>query len=824
EQRTVTDEVFPLARPRSIRSSAVDSAEAHRFYGPSFDQARMMGVPEVFFRGFFGSGVRLAIFDTGIKPGHVAVEHLRIAAQHDFLSGDNFRASSSAGGWQPSTVENLRYFGLAKDPALHDQPGSGTLHLAFAADSFAYGYSSPRRGLFVTASDDFGASWSDPEPLALSQRASQASFHSFENLRFAGRGPVSWLAWNDIGYAYSGGLAAYIFLSWHRAGTWRGTPISLGAGRYPSLQHDGDTLRLAYVSADSVVNFLAGLADSTAPDPDWLLAADIAAPEALDGLELAAAAGRVTIIGTGLRTGRILQFRSDNGGLGFGPAEELVSSRAWGAKLCSEDEDLFLFYRDVSEPPFTRLRLLHSPDLGATWQPRPALTDTTLTVGELAVSRDAGRLTLVSGSAGSLWRRVSTDDGLTWSPAELLDTTGFGCQPAIASRAGATRVTWLMRGDDNAGWEPGDTARFSFDQPDHGTRMASIIAGYQQGGIVGIAPGVDLLVAKTELHKVKSGRYYEYDLEEDTYIQALEWAERLGADIVSTSLGYRGWYTDDQFDGKTAPVSVAASLAAERGLVVVTAMGNRDTTRYPLGVPYITAPADAEGVISAGGVERNMLPWRGTGTGPTSDGRTKPELVALSDTVAVCAPDSTGALEGSVGTSCATALIAGACALLKEAHPSWTAESLKAALFSTATRSTQSCTFGFGVPRVDSAFAVYPPEPSVRPVPGDRPWAFPNPYSPARDGRVFFGLDITRPASRARLAVFTASGVLVDTIRLDAELIGRPGRYADIGLLERAGAFWDGTNAAGEPVASGLYLCVLETTFGEGIGKFALVR
>ena len=83
------------------------------------------------------------------------------------------------------------------------------------------------------------------------------------------------------------------------------------------------------------------------------------------------------------------------------------------------------------------------------------------------------------------------------------------------------------------------------------------------------------------------------------YIEALEWADRMGADVVSTSLGYRNWYGDDQFDGKTAPISIAASIAARRGLLIVTAMGNRDSAYYPWPEPYIVAPGDADGVITA---------------------------------------------------------------------------------------------------------------------------------------------------------------------------------------------------------------------------------
>jgi hypothetical protein len=431
-------------------------------------------------------------------------------------------------------------------------------------------------------------------------------------------------------------------------------------------------------------------------------------------------------------------------------------------------------------------------------------------------------------AGGFTYRSRSEDFGRTWTEPGPVDTTGFNTPPVLAAMKDDALALWFKRGDDNAVWEASDTARFSREQSDHGTRMASIIAGYQQGAVVGVAPGVDLLVAKTELHKVKSGRFYEYTMEEDAYVQALEWADRMGASIVSTSLGYRSWYGEDQFDGKTAPISIAASIAAQRGLLIVTAMGNRDTSQNPWPEPYIVAPGDAEGVITAGGVEKNMLPWRGTGTGPTSDGRVKPDLVALSDTVAVVSPDSEDYLDGSVGTSCATALIAGACALVKEAHPQWSADSIKAVLFATATRSVKSCTFGFGVPRIDSVFKLYPPEKGIEDVTGDEIGAiFPNPFAPPSQARVYFQVNLTRPASEAVIRIYTVSGALIDTVTLNAALMSRPGRYGDNGdvaLLERLGAFWDGRNEAGKPVAAGLYVAVLQTTFDRHAARFALVR
>lgn len=826
--RTATADDFPLGLADRVHTRSVDTATSHRFYGPSWDQAQMMGVPELFFRGFFGSNVKLAIFDTGLKLTNRGIARARVYKQHDFLSGDNLQSATSAGGWNPATVDGVRFQGLVRDPAatvVQSQSGSNdTMLLAFVADSFAYGFNSPRRALFGSYSTDGGSSWSSPAPLVLSR----AYDHTYENLVLSAHGPVTYVVCNDLAVgSVHQPASASVFIGFFAGTTWTG-PLSLvGAGRYPATAIIGDTLYLGFVTSDSsvtVVKYLVAQAE-----PIQLSTTYIHPGRRLSAPQITAAvSGTVDVVVTTADSGQVLQYRSIDGGATFDQSGVLVASGAARTRIARRGGDLMVVYEDGLSSPFSRLAVLRSTDSGATWQQGADVVDSAFAIGGFSAAADDQAVVLAYESGGMAYRTSTTDLGGSWAAPQALDTTGFNLAPVLASTDGNTVALWFKRGDDQAVWESSDTIKFSREQPQHGTRMASIIAGYQQGGVIGIAPGVDLLVAKTELHKTRSGRFYEYNMEEDTYIEALEWADRMGADIVSTSLGYRAWYGDDQFDGKTAPISIAASLAARRGLIVVTAMGNRDSSYYPWPQSYIVAPGDADGVITAGGVEKNLTPWRGTGTGPTSDGRTKPDLVALSDTVAVVSPDSLDYLDGSVGTSCATALIAGACALVKEAHPTWSADSIIAVMFATASRSTKSCTFGFGVPRVDSIYKLYPPDTGIEDVAGDEiGLIFPNPYRPAEHDKVYFQINITRPAFEARISIFTPSGTLIDTVTLDATVMSRPGRYGDNGdvaTIERVGAVWDGRNQSGKPVAAGLYVAVLQTTFGRGAAKFALVR
>jgi len=806
------DLTVPIDQPESNRSGRkVDTADAHRFYGAAWDQAQMLGVPEIFYQGWFGSGIKLALFDTGLKLKHTAVKRLRIINQYDFISGDNFYITRSNS--LPEPVANLRYLGLVKDPAVNIR--DNTALLCFAADSFNYAYGLPVRAIFYSFSTDGGYNWSTPAPIVLSR----PYYYTYGHLKMASRDSVTYLVYEEVDLHQ--GASPNCYLGWFLYNQWANR-LLIGSGKEPTLVCLLDTLYLAYLKNDSGIAVRKALVSQ--PEPNWLLYKDINFSEPVsEPLILAGPNGVVNLFACTRNSGRIIHWRSVDGGANFTFQTEIASAGAKGLEIFSHpiaESIKFLIYLDKTRFPLTRLKSVRSFDFGSNWDTATTV-DSAITIGGFTLGFDSC-VTLVYESAGFLHRLISNDLGSNWQDNGIIDTSGFCYSPNLA--LDNSFCLWFRRGDDNVFWEDADTLKFSSEQPNHGTRMASIIAGYQPYSLMGIAPGVDLIVAKTEFYKTSSSRAYEYNMEEDTYIQALEWAERCGADVVSTSLGYRGWYRDEDFDGRTAPISIAADLAAKRGMLIVTAMGNRDTTEYPWPKPYIVAPGDAEGVITCGGVEKDLLPWRGTGTGPTADGRIKPDLVALADTVAVVAPDSENFLEGSVGTSCATALIAGCCALLKEAHPNWSAESIKAVLYSTASRSAKSCTFGFGVPRIDSAFKVYPPFHSAKPIPRDQiALIYPNPFIPQEHQNVYFGINLHRPTPQAAITIYTISGIKIKTIELNCDSLTL-GRLTDKKSLEKINAFWDGTNEGNKPVGSGLYLAVLQTTFGRSIAKFALVR
>ena len=339
----------------------------------------------------------------------------------------------------------------------------------------------------------------------------------------------------------------------------------------------------------------------------------------------------------------------------------------------------------------------------------------------------------------------------------------------------------------------------------HGSEVLSLLAADDPGRLVGVAPEAEYLLAKTE------DLVRELPIEEDRWIAGLEWADSMGAQVVNSSLGYNIWddgngYSYDQLDGKTALTSQAAALAAQRGLVVVVAAGNEGDKAWR----YITVPADAEGVIAVGAVQRGAdIIARFSSRGPTADQRIKPDVVAPGGAVIV-ADIRSGGYKTTSGTSFSAPLVSGVCALLLQIHPSWGPQQVLQALRETAEDlgpAGPDTTFGWG--RVSalraSGLDIRAPESKLVGNP------FPN---PAEEGtsRIYFPLQLT-VASQVEVHIFDIGGHLV--ARLPTRWL-EAGDYSQVGQAVR----WD----MPEDLANGLYLYRLIAADLKRAGKIAVVR
>jgi len=197
----------------------------------------------------------------------------------------------------------------------------------------------------------------------------------------------------------------------------------------------------------------------------------------------------------------------------------------------------------------------------------------------------------------------------------------------------------------------------------HGTMVLATIASYLPGELVGSAPGVTVWLAQTE-----DGRS-ENKIEEDNWVVGAEWADSLGVQVINSSLGYSKFddttktRTYAEMDGKHSRASIAASYLASKGIILCNSMGNDGNKPWK----YLTSPAEAEDILAVGGVniEGKRAPF--SSYGPTSDGRIKPDAVAVGWNTYVA--NQRGITLRSNGTSFSSPIMAGMVACLWQAFP-----------------------------------------------------------------------------------------------------------------------------------------------------------
>ncbi|NML64199.1 S8 family serine peptidase [Hymenobacter sp. RP-2-7] len=197
----------------------------------------------------------------------------------------------------------------------------------------------------------------------------------------------------------------------------------------------------------------------------------------------------------------------------------------------------------------------------------------------------------------------------------------------------------------------------------HGTEVMGCLAGrlpgpdsLRPGPALGLAPAATYLLARTE------GLASERFSEEEAWLRAAEWADQQGADIISSSLAYTEQrYFPEQMDGRHSLVGRAATLAARKGMLVVSAAGNDGDDDWV----RIGTPADADSVLAVGGLDpATGLHVSFSSVGPSADRRLKPDLSAFGIVLTTTAG---GGYERVEGTSFAAPLVAGLAACARQA-------------------------------------------------------------------------------------------------------------------------------------------------------------
>ena len=187
----------------------------------------------------------------------------------------------------------------------------------------------------------------------------------------------------------------------------------------------------------------------------------------------------------------------------------------------------------------------------------------------------------------------------------------------------------------------------------HGAMVLSTMAGNLPGVFLGTAPDASYWLIRTEYAAT------ENKVETDFWCTGIEFADSVGVDVVTSSLGYSLFddpsmnFTYADMNGKVSRASRAANLASKKGIVVLVAAGNEGSA----GWHYISSPSDADGIITVGAVTLAGTSSGFSSFGPSSDGRVKPEVCATGTTSALIGTSGTGTYGN--GTSFATPIMAG---------------------------------------------------------------------------------------------------------------------------------------------------------------------
>ncbi|MEQ9299661.1 MAG: S8 family peptidase [Cyclobacteriaceae bacterium] len=234
---------------------------------------------------------------------------------------------------------------------------------------------------------------------------------------------------------------------------------------------------------------------------------------------------------------------------------------------------------------------------------------------------------------------------------------------------------------------------------DHGTSVFSTTGGLLDGQYAGTAYEADYALYVTE----EGGS--EFRIEEYNWLIAAERADSLGVDVINTSVGYSTGFTNDSMDytyedldGSTAVITIAANYAVDKGMIVVCSAGNEGNDPWQ----FVTAPADGPNVLAVGSITSNQNLSSFSSLGPTTDGRIKPDVVAMGSQVTIV--NSGGNFSSGGGTSYSAPQIAGFAATLWQAKPESTNLEIIADIKASGNRaSLPDNEFGYGLPNFDRA-------------------------------------------------------------------------------------------------------------------------
>ncbi len=249
-------------------------------------------------------------------------------------------------------------------------------------------------------------------------------------------------------------------------------------------------------------------------------------------------------------------------------------------------------------------------------------------------------------------------------------------------------------------WDFVDNEQDVYDDHHHGSSVLSCMAAYVPDTMIGTAPEANYILLRSE----DAGS--ELIIEEYNWSVAAEFADSAGADMINSSLGYTLFddslqnHSYQNMNGDLNPVTIAADIAASKGILVVNSAGNDGASSWN----YIIAPADADSILAVGAVDQTGAYAFFSSNGPSADGRVKPDVAAVGQGTWLYSPFSNNqAIQGN-GTSFASPILAGAVACLWQAWPQkGNMEIIEAVKRSASQFSAPDTLLGYGIPNFSLA-------------------------------------------------------------------------------------------------------------------------
>jgi len=291
-------------------------------------------------------------------------------------------------------------------------------------------------------------------------------------------------------------------------------------------------------------------------------------------------------------------------------------------------------------------------------------------------------------------------------------------------------------------------SEFVYNSSTHGTAVLSVLAGRLPWVIEGTAQEADYLLLKSE--DVSS----EFPCEEDYWAAAAEFADSCGADIITSSLGYTTFddpsmsYKYSDLDGNKAFVTIAADIAASKGIIVFNSAGNERNKSWK----RIICPADGDSVIAVGAVDGNNNISAFSSAGPAYDRRIKPDNSAMG--VAVPVQTSATTTSKANGTSFSCPVLSGMTACLMQSYPDAKSTDIINVIKESSDRfNSPDSLYGYGIPDMGAALLrlqdLYLLKPDGLSV------AMPNPTTGE------FEIIFREPYESIVIEIFTTSGKII---------------------------------------------------------------